>query len=653
MSSGVHKRVLSVVFLVGLMILGISIVNRQERQLLQPKAQAQTVTFTPQALPSTEIVTGPMRGYYKWRDQQEIVTNFLPSQDYYQRYDWNDLEQTRDSYQFDQKIRPDIEEAIAAGQKFAFRVRAILSENDDSLLPQYIKNTPECVVTSGQSVNLPIWDAGGNDCFRARGNKLLVELGNWLRANNYMKHVAWVDIGMYGQFGEWACSWCASEASLATKNEIIDWHVASFGQDARLVMMAKTDPKDPVGYALTRTTRYPVGWRVDCLGSDDSGPNPVNRYFNFDSHPEWTAIWNSVMQDRWKTAPVITEWCARGPNLDTAERDVNAFHIGLLSNGNFVNGNLAAQQAYWNGLSQTDKDRFIAMGRLAGGRLSLTNITMPASLTANATMAITADWQNLGNAPLYEDYLVQLQLRQNGQTVTQIGLSQKLTTALPGNTQYGENPSLGNVSVGIYDLYLIVVDPNGVRRPLNLAMVGREGDGAYRLGSIGVGTIAPTVTPTIMFSPTPTAASGNPQTPTPTIKFTGCNANCGRGSDCASGLICELGFCRNPACREDRDCVCAPPGGGVAPSPTRVPTILVRTPTPTGVRTPSPTIADKGDGVGRSESTPTLEPVFWVSPTPEGIQIEPEEFGGKELVEQTWWQKFVKLVIKIVTFGQF
>jgi hypothetical protein len=82
-----------------------------------------------------------------------------------------------------------------------------------------------------------------------------------------------------------------------------------------------------------------------------------------------------------------------------------------------------------------------------------------------------------------------------------------------------------------------------------------------------------TSTPTPSGSPTPTPSetpTGTPTatptgSPTPSATPNSCNGTCGSDSNCASGLSCYQGFCRNPSCPTETDCACP---GTSAPTPT-------------------------------------------------------------------------------------
>ncbi|MDP1743921.1 MAG: hypothetical protein Q8L51_04025, partial [Candidatus Amesbacteria bacterium] len=98
--------------------------------------------------------------------------------------------------------------------------------------------------------------------------------------------------------------------------------------------------------------------------------------------------------------------------------------------------------------------------------------------------------------------------------------------------------------------------------------------------TVAVALASPTPTPTPTPSATPLGASPIPS-PTPGATNS-CGGTCGSNSNCNAGLTCYSGFCRNPQCKENKDCNCA--------------TTPVRTPTPTPYKQivnlkPTPTTA--------------------------------------------------------------
>lgn len=94
-------------------------------------------------------------------------------------------------------------------------------------------------------------------------------------------------------------------------------------------------------------------------------------------------------------------------------------------------------------------------------------------------------------------------------------------------------------------------------------------------------------------SPTPTAGEPNE-----------CGGTCGSNYNCQAGLFCYQGFCRNPACQEETNCVCA------VATPTPEPKI-----TKTATPTPEPKTVELAEysppataEEAEEEKAPTAEP---------------------------------------------
>lgn len=94
-------------------------------------------------------------------------------------------------------------------------------------------------------------------------------------------------------------------------------------------------------------------------------------------------------------------------------------------------------------------------------------------------------------------------------------------------------------------------------------------------------TISPTATATATATPTTTPTT----TPTPTTTSGGtnsCGGTCGSNSNCNSDLICSNGYCRNPSCTGETDCICA-----ASPTTTATATAKSATSKPTATATPA------------------------------------------------------------------
>lgn len=97
-------------------------------------------------------------------------------------------------------------------------------------------------------------------------------------------------------------------------------------------------------------------------------------------------------------------------------------------------------------------------------------------------------------------------------------------------------------------------------------------------------TAIPSGTPTATPSETPTASPT--ATPNPSATPNACNGSCGSNLNCQSSYICYQGFCRNPSCTTDADCIC-----NGTPGPTATPPSLPQS------GTDWPTILGAGVGI--------------------------------------------------------
>jgi hypothetical protein len=284
----------------------------------------------------------------------------------------------------------------------------------------------------------------------------------------------------------------------ANMRRIIDMQIDAF-PNVRKVMFVKTRP-EAVVYALSASDK--IGWRVDCLGKPD--------YFDFPTHPRYVTAW-SYMRDRWKTAPVIVEFCTNNVEATyaTALNQVRNFHIASVGNGNFDT---------WASKNSTQRANLTTLGKTAGYRFQIKDVTVPETWTAGAAVNITSRWENVGVAPHYEGTHVKYKLYSSATSayVWDNRSSVDLQALLPtGGTPvtYTDRYTLPDSLVsGTYQLRIIVYDPAGYRKPLKLAIGNRQSDGSYILGTVDVAgrNNQPAPTPRPTAGPTSTA----PQTVT-------------------------------------------------------------------------------------------------------------------------------------------
>jgi hypothetical protein len=361
---------------------------------------------------ATDTTVNPMRGWYRWQNQ-ELVPQPEPARDSFRRYHWRDLEAVQGQYDF-AAILADRDAARATGRKFALRVRMMAGYDDDTLyVPAWLPNHASCLAGCGFWADTDAADPGltwipdWNDPFlQQRARALLVALAAALGSD---ADLAWIDVGLYGQYGEWALRSSAyaapppgiTPATDASKREFAKMHFDAF-PTAQHVMFVPYSNKDALTYGLLEQTitAKPVGLRVDCL----------SRYGYFDQWSNRPAEW-AAFADQWKRAPFVAEFCpfSSGHPTDnpaTARQQAAAYHISAVGNGNFATSLPDAQR--WSSLTAAEQDDLLLLGRESGYRLAVTASRVTVNRAGNLTLAAT--FANFGNAPTYEPWTVKVEL---------------------------------------------------------------------------------------------------------------------------------------------------------------------------------------------------------------------------------------------------
>ncbi|MBC8137287.1 MAG: DNRLRE domain-containing protein [Fibrella sp.] len=487
-----------------------------------------------------------------YKDRFDVPGPFA-SYDIYERYDWSDLEvlKTRSElggttpdannpahYKYDfAKIDADIAEARRRGGKLGFAFRSMV-EGEIDPIPRYLKNRIGGVTNVSNSngtqklTYCPNWRHAE---YRARARALFAALG---AKYNGSKDIAYLDIRMYGLWGEWHFSGMSTairlgdnDADNAIRREIVDWHTDNFD---RTQILSMTEDDVALEYALRKGPH--IGWRRDSLGDSPSNDGyQIGSYGLATGSRKWHysrqlghfaklsmqyPFWDTLMKDRWKTAPVVTEtmyWTqgflsddgkseGMGFGLARSQKGVKAFHVSLVCNGHSKDSKDSIGE-----LTATERTDFAQLGKLAGYRYVIESVRLPGRLMSGKTFAVTADWINRGYAPVYEPWTAYYQLRDGAGNVAWSGESKiSLKSVLPedeelhtsnGNldthdgdpdndpvTTFQDNFTLpSSLASGTYTLS-VQVRATGDHRPfpLPLAIRGMRYDGSYALGTVQV-----------------------------------------------------------------------------------------------------------------------------------------------------------------------
>lgn len=467
----------------------------------------------------------------------QIVPNVPAPLSLYRRFFWSDLEgNTQGSWQFNVRLRSSMEQALAAGQLYSFGVGVLypgpdlggFSEIFDyngffSVYPQYVHN-------GMQAESLPDFNDGeswipnyNSPTFLSRGAALWTNLKNWydtaiirifdnqgnlIRSAPAMNMLQFIDIRMYGSYGEWhhcclgngydiIANWPSGRFGTATNIiNIINFQINAF-PDIPFVALANTadagfdngngfqNTKIPaqVGiYVLTARNNFGlIGRRRDQVGNDEDYYKAIQENNNMTfggSGPAKDSIMTRYRYNYYVGEP------QGGPanscpniNMGCAPSQARKYHYYSFGNGNY--GGCAGVPT-GNGA-----DSVRTAFRIQGARIKLNGGSMSTTLQQNAQFNVTLQFQNIGLATEFRPWTTQYELRNGANQAVWVGtipFSIKGYYPDMGVATANNNFTLPNsVPVGTYRLVIRIIDPTGYMSPYPLGTNGRESDGAYQM----------------------------------------------------------------------------------------------------------------------------------------------------------------------------
>lgn len=474
---------------------------------------------------SAQDLVNPKRGQY-----QDIgVTLYPPSaagsysawpgtDDAGFRLLWSQIQPTSaKSYDFTMIDRA-IAAAHAHNQRFHFRVMSFASigysGNTVIGVPAWLRATPGATTDrsfGGKTYVVPNWNA---DAYLSPLEHLIAALG---ARYDHDERVEWFEFSGYGDWSENHIGFIAEDLgapgpspddSIAqlgyysqysdqsiTKTSItrmVNATLAAF-PDTQIIVL--DDNPEITRQLLAASPTRPVGIRADCLGvypPPQVWASDPNSWYVQNGDPII-----AVLRARWRTAPVVTEWCTWQPDgaiayFQQAIRDAVNYHVSLLASNV-----MAPPPDMYDVWARTNK--------YAGYRYAVTSAIVPASAPAGSQMRIAVRWRNFGTAPSYDSWQVSYEVRNNADKVVAIvqsGLALRDITAEQNYANSAQDPasvasddavwlSTAGLTAGNYKLVAKVVwnehKPKAVNAveypPMTLAQAGRDNGGGYLIGS--------------------------------------------------------------------------------------------------------------------------------------------------------------------------
>ena len=472
------------------------------KDLVNPKRgqyQDLGVTLYPQATSGS---------YPAWPGTDDAGSRFL----------WSQIQPTSAiSYDFT-VIDNAIAAAHAHNQRFHFRVMSFASGgysgNTVIGVPAWLRETPAATTDyyfGGKTYVVPNWNA---DAYLSPLEHLIAALGarydhdervEWFEFSGYgdwsENHIGFIaedlgapgpspddsiaQLGYYSQYGD-------QSINKASITRMVNATLAAF-PDTQIIVL--DDNPEITRQLLAASPRLPAGIRADCLGV-----YPPPQIWATDPNSWYVQSDDAViatLRARWRTAPVVTEWCNSQPDgeiayFQQAIRDTVNYHVSLVAS------NVMAP-------SPDVYDMWARTNKYAGYRYAVTSVTLPPSAPAGSALRITVRWTNFGTAPSYDNWQVGYEVRNDADKVVAIvqsGLSLRDIAAEQNYTNSAQDPasaasdnavwlSTAGLTTGNYKLIAKVVwnehKPNAINAvnyaPMTLAQAGRDNGGGYPIGS--------------------------------------------------------------------------------------------------------------------------------------------------------------------------
>jgi hypothetical protein len=130
---------------------------------------------------------------------------------------------------------------------------------------------------------------------------------------------------------------------------------------------------------------------------------------------------------------------------------------------------------------------FRAASKMSGYRLQIYDGILSKKISRADSLQLTLSWANIGIAPVYEQWKTFIELRKDSSIIWSGVSSFNPRLFLPGRLITHDSFIIpASVPAGDYSLYLVIKDPSGYRKPLPLAIKGRNKDGSYLLGQVTI-----------------------------------------------------------------------------------------------------------------------------------------------------------------------
>ncbi|MEW6357075.1 MAG: DUF4832 domain-containing protein [Planctomycetota bacterium] len=448
-----------------------------------------TVTHQPEI--TDEILHNPGMGLFF---MPGLSTNyevdwFVPLVDVaYQRVGWNTLEPEEGAYKFDEVLGPVFDYWLKRGKRVALRVMSSsMHSREMYVTPKWVFDAGvPGVELKGLYVPKQIDPAFWNPIYFEKQAAFIRALG---KKYNGMKGLEFVDLGCVGEWGEsHLMRWTAEDkektgytpmAYTKAYMHFIDLHCAAF-PDTPLALNCGTGGAGHNDVIVDYAVSKGVWLRQDGL-TPDYPRNGASRYY----HQYFRRV-----KTLYELCHGYEDMKKRGMTL------IDTFKRGIEDPISYMNMNLAGI-ATLNKFTEEERDAVRHAARHVGYRLAPAAVEHQDAIHLDEHVAprlwLKITWRNLGAAPCYEYYAIEIVLadEKGTEVFRAMEMPDKPTTLWMPKEDTATSFSFvlpSNLKPGIYALKLGLVDPFNEERHLLLPLKNKDEKGRY---TVAAATAAP------------------------------------------------------------------------------------------------------------------------------------------------------------------
>ena len=427
-----------------------------------------SLSFTTIPVSDPDLVA-PGRGAEQWHDRTDVNvpvqgTNTRPMDVYFRFVATRISTSTKGVYNFSY-LDNLFNDAIDNRQKLSFGIMTCYPDGGTDVgLVAFDGGTacyPQWLHQEMQAESVKDWRTGSTwtpNYNSSRYLTWLLDLNSAINAHieatsyngvRYRDVVNCIDIRGYGAWGEWHSGYTPNNQvsdypsgtfpTVASLKAIVDAHTNAFPNFQLVNMIAAFDanylgntrnPPEIAHYILTHrgTNKGPIGWRRDQWGALDGY---LKSYLEDNTRSFNGVVFNTLIMERWKTAPITGEPPAWVPDdYSDLERQIRLYHATSFGNGNYGT----------NSPNGTIGNRVRAASKASGYRMVIEGGSMATSITTGTAFPITLNWKNIGISPTYENWDIVFELKNSGGTTVWSGKSAfQLRLFLPQGKCYSKN----------------------------------------------------------------------------------------------------------------------------------------------------------------------------------------------------------------------